>query len=51
MNIKNIITFKTSVNIVLVLLLFVTLFHILVLLGVIPYTMVWGGQLESKKEM
>ena len=38
---------KLSSKIIIFILSFIILFHLLVLLGVIPYNMVWGGQLEQ----
>ncbi len=48
---KRIIPFKTAVSATVILLLLVTLFNICVLVGLVPYTMVWGGRLESHEQM
>lgn len=48
---KRIISFKTAVSATVILLLLVTLFNLCVLVGLIPYTMVWGGRLEGQEQM
>ncbi len=40
-----------AANIILALLLCVLVFHILVLAGIIPFNIVWGGRLESMSQM
>lgn len=40
-----------SINILLVLVITVLFFHGLVLTGVIPYSVTWGGRLQSHEEM
>jgi hypothetical protein len=45
------IGFRTAVNTLLILFAGVSFFHILVLLQVIPYTIVWGGGLSSVSQM
>lgn len=45
------IPFKFAVNTMLILLCSTSIIHILVLLQVIPYEIVWGGLLESIQEM
>jgi len=47
----NKIPFRISINTMLVLLSLVALFHLLVLAGVIPYTITWGGKLRSLTQM
>ena len=42
---------KRAANIILVILLCVLVFHILVLAGLIPFTIVWGGRLETVSQM
>jgi len=45
------ISVKMAANIILALLLCVLVFHILVLAGIIPFNIVWGGRLESMSQM
>lgn len=48
---KKIISFKAAVAITIVIMLLVTVFNILVLIGLIPYDMVWGGRIKTSEEM
>ena len=43
--------FKTSIHILLGLLVAVILFHIAVIAKAIPYKIAWGGRLENDQEM
>ena len=43
--------FKTSIHILLGLLVVVILFHIAVIAKAIPYNIAWGGRLENDQEM
>lgn len=43
--------YKTSINILIGLLIAVILFHLSVIVKVIPYDIAWGGRLESDSEM
>ena len=43
--------FKTSIDILLGLLVMVILFHIAVIVKAIPYNIAWGGRLENDQEM
>jgi len=45
------INIKTSVNTMLIMLVGLSLYHLVILLGLIPFDQVWGGRLESKTEM
>jgi hypothetical protein len=45
------ISVRQSIVFLSVLLSVVTLFHILVMVGVIPFAYIWGGKLTSKEEM
>jgi len=45
------IKIKIAVNTMLVLLSFVLVFHLLVLLGIIPFSIVWGGRLQNASQM
>ena len=42
---------KTAVKIVLAIIFAVTLFHICILVSIIPYEITWGGQLKNHSEM
>lgn len=48
---KNRISEKTAWLSMLIILLLVIIFHGLVLTGIIPFTIVWGGRLESSSDM
>ena len=43
--------FKTSIHILLGLLVMVILFHIAVIVKAIPYNIAWGGRLQNDQEM
>lgn len=43
--------FKFAINAMLVILSMVIFFHVLVLIQVIPYTIVWAGKIDNIKEM
>jgi len=45
------ISMKMSANIIITILLFVFIFHVLVLSGAVPYNIVWGGRLENISQM
>jgi hypothetical protein len=40
-----------AAKVMLTLLAIITLFHTLVLIGIIPYTIVWAGKLKTVEEM
>lgn len=42
---------KIAIRIVLIILVAVIIFHLLVLTGIIPYSIVWAGKLTSVSEM
>lgn len=46
-----IVRFKTAIHILLILLCLTILFHLLVLIEIIPYTIVWGGRLKTTSAM
>lgn len=48
---KKIISFHTAAKIVLIILSMVLVFHVLVLTGLIPFDIVWGGRLKSREDM
>lgn len=43
--------YKALANIVLILISFTIIFHLLVMIGVLPYDIIWGGRLESESSM
>gem|GEM_PF-266051 len=45
------IKFKFAINTMLILLILVLCFHLLILIELIPYQMVWGGRLKTKSQM
>lgn len=45
------LTSARAINISLLLLTTVLFVHVLVLVGVVPYTVVWGGRIESQEQM
>jgi len=45
------ISFKLATHTLLTILGLVLLFHLLVLAGVIPYDIVWGGRLQNSAQM
>ena len=42
---------KTAIHIMLVIVAMLTLFHVSILLQIIPYEIVWGGRLQSISDM
>jgi hypothetical protein len=51
MKMKKYITERFAINSLLIIFSLVMLFHALVLMGIVPFDMVWGGRLKSKEEM
>jgi hypothetical protein len=47
----NKINFKFAIWASLLILAFLVIYHILILVGVIPYEYVWGGQIETRGQM
>ena len=45
---KNLISFKLAGKITITIIVLLIIFHILVLLGVVPSNIVWGGQIAEK---
>ena len=45
------ISFKLSVNAMLILLALVLCYHLLILFELIPYEIAWGGRLQNRSEM
>lgn len=48
---KKIISFRLAINGCLVIFALITLYHALILTSIIPYSMTWGGRLETVEEM
>ena len=48
---KKIISFKTAAQVNLIILGLFVIFHVLVILGVTPQNIVWGGRLTSRQEL
>jgi hypothetical protein len=48
---KKLISQKQAINLLIALLTAVLLFHTLVVTGVIPYTIVWAGKINTLAEM
>ena len=48
---KNFLSEKTAAYGILLILSCMILFHLLVMAGVIPYEIVWGGRLQNSSEM
>jgi hypothetical protein len=48
---KNLLSARAAAQGLRTILSFVVLFHLLVLTGVIPYGIVWGGRLQSREQM
>jgi len=42
---------KTAINIMICLLSAVVIFHLCILVGLIPYEITWGGRLENHSQM
>ncbi len=45
------IPYHTARNLITIISVAVILFHLLVLTGIIPYSIVWGGRLKSQEQM
>jgi hypothetical protein len=48
---KKLISERLSVNSILVILAVIVLFHIAILIGLIPFDIVWGGRLKEAQQM
>jgi hypothetical protein len=48
---KKIISFKLAGDISIVILILLIVFHILVMVGIIPHTIVWGGRIEDGESL
>lgn len=51
MNYLKKINYRTAINIILIISIAVIFFHSLILMNIIPYQYVWGGRIESDKQM
>ena len=47
----NRISFRFAVNFMIMLLVAVMIFHSFILIGIIPYTVVWGGKINTAAQM
>jgi hypothetical protein len=45
------ISFRLAVNFMIILLAAVLIFHVLIITGIIPYSVVWGGKIKEAKQM
>jgi hypothetical protein len=48
---NKLITEKLASNIVITILSLVVIFHVLVLMNIIPYAIVWGGRIKDKSQL
>lgn len=48
---KKIIPFKSAVTATIAILFLVTVFQLCVMVGLLPYDMVWGGRIKNSEEM
>ncbi|QIX60387.1 hypothetical protein FY528_00215 [Hymenobacter lutimineralis] len=48
---KHLLSARVAANGILVILTLMVVFHLLVLTGVVPYGIVWGGRLKSPSQM
>lgn len=51
MNLRGPIPFLFAIRTMLILLSGIIIFHMLILFGIIPFSIVWGGRLSTKEEM
>ncbi|MFN4083660.1 MAG: hypothetical protein ACK4K9_08520 [Bacteroidia bacterium] len=45
------IQFKTAGKVIIIISIITIVYHLLIITGIVPYKMVWGGRLESREEM
>lgn len=45
------LTHRLAVSVLLIILSLVIIFHLLVLIGIIPFDIVWGGRLKDRQQM
>jgi D-alanyl-D-alanine carboxypeptidase len=45
------LSIRVSVNVILIILSLLTMYHLVILIGLIPYDAVWGGRLETRSQM
>jgi hypothetical protein len=48
---KKLLSERAAVRSLLLILALVVIMHLLILAGIIPYAMVWGGRLQNKAQM
>ncbi len=48
---KKILTYRFAIKGLLIILSCIVFFHLLVISGIIPFKIVWGGRLASRQEM
>jgi hypothetical protein len=48
---KNLLSIRLASMAMLLIFSLVILFHVLVIIGIIPFNMVWGGRLQSQEQM
>lgn len=51
MTFNNLITERLATNGILIILSSIIVFHVLVILGVIPFEIVWGGRIKDRSQM
>jgi hypothetical protein len=49
--VKKIISESTAANSLLLVLLAIVIFHLLVIVHIIPYQIVWGGRMENRNQI
>jgi len=47
---KRLISAKLAANILLTFISLLLIFHVLIILGILPFSIVWGGQIDESKE-
>lgn len=48
---KKLLAFNLAVKLSIAIMVFATIFNFLVLIDILPYTIVWGGRLQDRKEV
>jgi hypothetical protein len=48
---KNFISKRSASTVLMILLSLLSLFHVLVMAGIIPYSIIWGGRFADRREM
>ena len=47
---KKLISAKLAANILLTVITLLLIFHVLIILGILPYSIIWGGQIDGSQE-